>query len=245
MARVKDDAIVLRRWEFSETSQTVLLFSQSHGLVRGLAKGALRPNGSFGGGFEPMTAGHASWVTKDGRDLATLTEWHVEEVWWPLRQSLEGLRHALWGVDMVGRMVAEHDPHPEVYDALHELLSALNEGASVDAAMVQFQWVLLEVTGHRPVVDRDVRTGEPLPDDAQMLFFSVRDGGLSLGEGPGDLRVCMETARALTAVGAGARPDMLEADDQRRCARLLAACARGLIGDETAALHWLYPDLPR
>ena len=39
--------------------------------------------------------------------------------------------------------------------------------------------------------------------------------------------------------------DMLEADDQRRCARLLAACARGLIGDETAALHWLYPDLPR
>ena len=111
--------------------------------------------------------------------------------------------------------------------------------------MVQFQWTLLDDTGHRPVVDRDVRTGDPLPTDAPMLHFSVRDGGLSVNEGPGDLRVRLETARALHDVDAGVCPSTLEVDDQRRCAHLLAAWARGLIGAATPALTWLYPDLPR
>ena len=245
MPRIKDDAIVLRRWEFSETSQTVLLLTRAHGLVRGLAKGALRPNGSFGGGFEPMTSGHVSLVTKAGRDLATLTEWHVEDVWWSLRRSLTGIQHATWGVDMIGRMLAEHDPHPEVYIAMHTLLGQLDEGVGHDAVMVQFQWALLDATGHRPVVDRDVRTGDSLPEDVDVLHFSVHDGGLSLAAAPGDLRVRQDTARALAALRAGADPAALDAEDQRRCARLLAACARGLIGDETPALQWLYPDLPR
>jgi DNA repair protein RecO (recombination protein O) len=245
MPRITDDAVVLRRWEFSETSQTVLLLARTHGLVRGLAKGALRPNGNFGGGFEPMTMGNVGFVTKDGRDLATMTEWRVEEVWWPLRQMLKGIQHATWGIDMVGRMLAEHDPHPEVYDALVTFLTELAQGPRHDAAMVRFQWALLSATGHRPVVDRDVRTGQELPSDATMLHFSVIDGGMSATAGPGDLRVRPDTAKALQAIAAGAGPQTLDADAQHRCARLLAACARGLIGDQTPALDWLYPDLPR
>jgi len=245
MARITDDAIVLRRWEFSETSQTVLLLTRTLGAVRGLAKGALRPTGTFGGGFEPMTAGHVGLVTRDGRDLATLTEWQVEQVWWPLRQRLHALRHAMWGIDLAGRMMAEHDPHPAVFDALHLLLTALSGGSNADAAMVSFQWTLLDAIGHRPVVDRDVRSGESLPDDVEVLHFSVRDGGLSAVAGPDDLRVRRQTASALDAVASGADPLALQPDDRKRCARLLAAWARGLIGDETAALTWLYPDLPR
>lgn len=245
MARITDDAIVLRRWEFSETSQTVLLLTRTHGAVRGLAKGALRPNSTFGGGFEPMTAGHVGLVTRDGRDLATLTEWQVEHVWWPLRQHLDALRHAMWGVDLAGRMMADHDPHPAVFDALHLLLTGLSSGHDADAAMVSFQWALFNAIGHRPVVDRDVRSGDPLPEDAEVLHFSVCDGGLSAAPSPGDLRVRQRTASALGSVARGIDPAQLDAEDCRRCARLLAAWARGLIGDETAALVWLYPDLPR
>ena len=189
MPRITDDAIVMRRWEFSETSQTVLLLTREHGPVRGLAKGAMRPNGSFGGGFEPLTAGHVGFITKAGRDLATLTEWHVEQVWWPIRQNLSALQHATWAIDMVGRMVAEHDPHPEVYDALRDLFDALSESKDADAAMVTWQWALLEAVGHRPEFSRDVRRGTPLSESAGLFHFSVRDGGLSVDPGPGDLRV--------------------------------------------------------
>jgi hypothetical protein len=111
--------------------------------------------------------------------------------------------------------------------------------------MVTFQWDLFDAIGHRPVVERDIRSGGPLPPDATVLHFSVRDGGFSVLPGPGDLRVRRQTATALNAVAQGEEPSALDPDDCRRCARLLAAWARGLIGDETAALAWLYPDLPR
>jgi recombinational DNA repair protein (RecF pathway) len=40
-----DQAIVVRLWDFSETSQTVSLFLREHGMLRGLAKGSRRAAG--------------------------------------------------------------------------------------------------------------------------------------------------------------------------------------------------------
>jgi len=37
---ITDDAVVLRVWDFSETSQTVALLTRARGSVRGLAKGS-------------------------------------------------------------------------------------------------------------------------------------------------------------------------------------------------------------
>ncbi|HAC09503.1 MAG TPA: DNA repair protein RecO, partial [Phycisphaerales bacterium] len=52
MPTIRDEAVCVRHWDFSETSQTVSLFLRDHGLVRGLAKGARRERGSFSGGFD-------------------------------------------------------------------------------------------------------------------------------------------------------------------------------------------------
>ena len=42
MPTISDYAICIRRWDFSETSQTVSLFTRESGIIRGLAKGAKR-----------------------------------------------------------------------------------------------------------------------------------------------------------------------------------------------------------
>ena len=55
MPTITDQAIVIRRWDFSETSQTVSLFTRDHGIVRGLAKGAKREKGDFSGGLDLLT----------------------------------------------------------------------------------------------------------------------------------------------------------------------------------------------
>ena len=43
MQTIEDNAFCLRRWDFSETSQTASLLTRDHGVLRGLAKGAKRP----------------------------------------------------------------------------------------------------------------------------------------------------------------------------------------------------------
>ncbi|MHC4100282.1 MAG: DNA repair protein RecO, partial [Planctomycetota bacterium] len=55
MPPVTDNAICIRRWDYSETSLTVSLFLRNHGVVRGMAKGAKRARGSFEGGIDLLT----------------------------------------------------------------------------------------------------------------------------------------------------------------------------------------------
>ena len=88
MSTLRDEAICVRHWDFSETSQTVSLFLRDHGMLRGLAKGARRERGAFSGGFDLFTKGEIVAIVKPGRELATLTEWTLLETYPVFRRLL-------------------------------------------------------------------------------------------------------------------------------------------------------------
>ncbi len=239
MSRLTDAAIVLRRWDYSETSQTVSALSREHGLVRGLAKGAIRPGGTFSGGFEPLTRGHLGWILKAGRELAILTEWMLEEVYWSTRQDATANRAAIYAVDLTSRLLTDQDPHPAVFDALDQVLRDLPESPATH--LLTFQWRLLEAIGWRPVVEHDAVTGAALPENADVLGFRSTAGGVVTIPGDGDWRVRRETITLIEALSAG-EPNM----DGSACARasgLLAVYVRDLIGEHTEAMRHAFPEI--
>jgi len=239
MARLTDAAIVLRRWEYSESSQTVSALSREHGLVRGLAKGAIRPSGAFSGGFEPLTRGHLGWVVKAGRDLAILTEWMLEDVYWPTRQDATASRAAIYAVDLTSRLLTDQDPHPVVFDALDCVLTDLPQSPA--SHLLTFQWRLLEAVGWRPVVEQDAESGEPLPAGVSVVGFRSAAGGVVSDPQRGDWQVRRETISALELCSIGAF-----SDDEAACARasgLLAVYVRDLIGEHTEAMRHAFPSI--
>lgn len=204
MPTLSDTAICIRCWDFSETSQTVSLLTRSHGVVRGLAKGAKRDGGMFSGGFDVLTRGGIVALTKPGRDLATLTEWHLECVYWSMRRRLGANRVGLYMADLVQRMITDHDPHPEAFDALARSLEACEKPGLEQLALLLFQWQLLVACGFRPELDHDVLTGAELDADGPALGFSLVGGGTVADTGDGDrVRVRRETIDVLRAVAAG------------------------------------------
>ncbi|MEY3021187.1 MAG: hypothetical protein RIS86_383, partial [Planctomycetota bacterium] len=80
MPNLVDQAICIRQWDWSETSQTVSLFCRAHGVLRGLAKGARRERGSFSGGIDLLARGEVVAVTKPDRELQTLTAWTLLQI---------------------------------------------------------------------------------------------------------------------------------------------------------------------
>ncbi|MBT7352315.1 MAG: DNA repair protein RecO [Phycisphaerae bacterium] len=236
MARLTDTAIVLRRWEYSETSQTVSALSREYGLVRGLAKGAIRPGGSFSGGFEPVTRGHLGWMVKAGRELAILTEWLLEEVYWPTRHNAEANRAAIYAVDLTARLLTDQDPHPIVFDALDQVLADLSCSS---AHLLTFQWTLLEAIGWRPVVEHDVVSGEPLPADGHVFGFRTSAGGIVSVPAEGDWRVRRETIEVLQGCAVGTWGH--GADVSRRASGLLAVYIRDLLGEHSEAMRHAFP----
>ena len=132
MPRFKDQAICIRHIDWSETSQIVALLTENHGLVRGIAKGAKRTSPSsvqrYSGGIELLTLGQTVGMIKPTAELANLTEWDLQQPYWNLRQNLKAQQLALYGADLAGAMLAEHDAHPVVFCAMRTLLGELDGG---------------------------------------------------------------------------------------------------------------------
>lgn len=150
MPTLIDQAIVLRQWEFSETSQTVALLTRAHGRLKGLAKGARREKGTFGGGFELLTRGEIVAIAKPTTELATLTEWDLQEVFWPVRQGLWAHRAGLYFADLAFHAIIDADPHPGLFDSMVCALRALSAAAETWQEVARFQWALLVEIGLQP-----------------------------------------------------------------------------------------------
>jgi DNA repair protein RecO len=88
MATISDDAVVLARLDYSETSQVIVLFTRSYGKVRAIAKGIKRHTKTrFAVGIDLLDIGHVVVSAHPDRSaaLATVTEWNPAA-------SLSGLR---------------------------------------------------------------------------------------------------------------------------------------------------------
>lgn len=243
MPTITDSAICIRRWDYSETSQTVSLFARAHGVLRGIAKGSKRAKGKFSGGIDLLTCGQVVAIVKPNQDLATITEWHLEELYRALRQRLAANRAGLYMADLIHHMLSEHDPHPQLFDEFRRSLAALDDTDQVALTLLRFQWSILCETGYRPQLDHDAQTGRPFEAESSTLAFSAAAGGVVADTGAGDRwRVRLETIALLRAVAGGESVDTADASAVDRANRLLGAYIREVLGAEPKAMTWAFPD---
>ena len=87
MAVRSDQGIVLRSFPFGEADRVVVILSPNHGKLRTVAKGIRKTKSRFGGRLEPFT--HVDLVLYEGRNLDTITQVSVIEVFSHLRDDLD------------------------------------------------------------------------------------------------------------------------------------------------------------
>ncbi len=246
MALERDQALCIRVWDWSETSQTMVLFARDLGLLRAIAKGAKRPNANFSGGLEAMTRGELFVSTrpllKNPNALATLTAWDLQETFPDARRSLDAFYAGACLLDLVQHGLHDSDPHPQVFDAAIDALRSLTSTEVTRLTLLRFTWTLLHETGHAPELEVDVTTGEPLPSAASFAFLPHRGGfardGLAIGlldtrtfekqtdrdgERSNDMvwRVRANTRDLLRQLAVQGSPSDVDATTVGRCARLL------------------------
>lgn len=204
MASVSDQAIVIRLWDFSETSQTVSLFCRQLGVVRGLAKGSKRADVRFSGGFDLVTRGQIQAIIRPGEGLATLTGWDLLEVYPAVRTSLGAFYAAMAMADVVHHAVRDHDPHPELFDGLVEGLRVLSSPEAGAVGVLRVLWVALSETGYRPELERDIReAGSRVGEEGTVVFLPQLGGFTRPGAGADGWKVRGETLRMLRALAGG------------------------------------------
>ncbi|MEA2708128.1 MAG: repair protein RecO [Phycisphaerales bacterium] len=175
-----DRCICLRKVEYSETSQILTLFGRSHGLMRVIAKGAHRTTkagaSKFGGGIDLLDIGQAVFTLDHEKQLGTLTEWTLLEGHLEMRRSLRAMYLAQYAAELVGLLIEEHDPHPELFDRLEQTLTELPT-PRVEESFLAFQLDLLRETGYLAELGACVSCSGLLAD-REPAFFSANRGGV-------------------------------------------------------------------
>ncbi len=255
MPTIIDEAVCVRHWDWSETSQTVSLLTREHGMLRGIAKGSKRERGRFSGGIDLLTRGQIVAIVKPGRELSTLTDWDLHQTFRALRDRIEANRAAFYMAELVCRMVSDADPHPRVFDAFTGALGTLGGPMSIPRSLAAFQWILLDECGFRPRLRLAHHATE---SEVPVVSFDPRAGGVVAGRPNGSWAVRRSTLAFLeqldpdadngTEVEATEPPEGSAASDvadsERRAARLLAAVIRDLLGTEPITLRAVFGELP-
>ncbi|RIK64853.1 MAG: DNA repair protein RecO [Planctomycetota bacterium] len=178
MALIKDTAIVLRRLDYSETSQVLVMFTRAHGQLRVIAKGVKRATRKKAStGIDLLEMGGIVFSQRPGSEggLAIMTEWRQIENFPLLQRDLSRLYAAQYAAEVTAQLTEVNDPHVGLYDSLARLLSDLGTRSAL-AALVTYLWQMLREIGLVPELSRCMGCGSPIVRDS-VVYFSSREGG--------------------------------------------------------------------
>lgn len=173
--RIADEpAFVLHRYDWSESSLILEVFTRNHGRIALAAKGAKRPTSSFRPILLPL---QPLQLTYGGdAEICTLksAEWQGGHV----MPTGDALLSGYYLNELLLTLLARDDPHPQLFDiyALVVQVIASEHGEVLQAALRTWELLLLREIGLLPQLDRQTMTLGELQDTARYTL--VPEGGL-------------------------------------------------------------------
>ncbi|MCH7638273.1 MAG: DNA repair protein RecO [Bacteroidetes bacterium] len=177
---VRTDAVVLRAFDYRETSTIATLFTRRDGVISVLARGARRPKSRFGATLQPMSYIQIVYYVKEGRTLQTLTEAAHVHRFPDLTANIDRVTAGLRMVELVRAMLHEGDSQPMVLKLLVQSLTWLNHAEDrIANALPWFQLRLATLLGFAPDVQKDDL--DALNDDGGCLLLDTGGAASSSG----------------------------------------------------------------
>jgi len=177
-------AYVLHRWDWSETSLVVELFTRERGRVVVVAKGAKRPTSNFRAvllPFHPLQALLGKTPADESGEVHSLrsAEWAGGVP--PLPGA--ALFSAFYASELVMKLLARDDAHPALFDAYTATLRALAAGADEAPVLRAFELALLRETGVLPDLSTDTLSAQPLQVESRYSL-QAQTGLVASPSGP-------------------------------------------------------------
>lgn len=131
----------------TETSLIVTWCSLDHGLIKTVAKGALRPKSAFAGRLDLFLSADLAFVESRRSDLHVLREAQVTRHRHGLRDSWRRVLAASYFVQLLEQVAERATPIPELFDLLARALDYLESHDPVLRTVLHYERELARLLG--------------------------------------------------------------------------------------------------
>ena len=166
------DIYILHTYPFKETSLIAELFSENHGRIPVVAKGARRPRSSLRGMLQSFQLLQATWSGRGEIKTLHNIEWCDKF----LQVDGNALICGFYINELIMRLLPREDTHKKLFDFYHHTMKVLADGSNLEVALRRFELRLLQELGYEVPLKED-ENGESIITD--KLYIYEAEYGLS------------------------------------------------------------------
>ena len=175
MIRIANEpAYVLHRYDWSESSLILEVFTRHHGRIALVAKGAKKPSSNFRPILLPLQPLHVAY----GGDAEIRTLKGAEWMGGHVMPTGDALMSGYYLNELLLNLLARDDPHPRLFDVYASVVQVIasGHGEALQSALRTFELLLLREIGLLPMLDAQTMTLGEL--DGEARYSLVPEGGL-------------------------------------------------------------------
>lgn len=170
----EEPAYVLHRYDWSESSLILEVFTRHYGRIALVAKGVKRPSSSFRPILLPLQPLHVAF----GGDAEIRTLKGAEWMGGHVMPTGDALMSGYYLNELLLTLLARDDPHPGLFDVYANVVQVIasEHGEALQSALRAFEVLLLREIGLLPRLDTQTMTLAAL--DLTARYCLVPEGGL-------------------------------------------------------------------
>ena len=177
MAVRRDEAIILRTRDYSESDRLITFFSKNQGQLTGIAKGARRSKKRFVNTLEPLSHVFITYADRRTTGLVRIDGSELKSGFTALRADIARLGYASVSCEIVLKMSPERQANPSLFALLCQHLEQLELGAESENSSLLFQIRMLSLSGYAPNLQSCLLCARQ-PRAGEDWIISIPQGGL-------------------------------------------------------------------
>lgn len=170
----KTEGIVIRTIDYGESHKIITLYTKEHGKLSLMARGAKKPKSRLSAISQLFTYGLFLFFRSNPEKMGTLSQGERLKSFKAIRHDLVRTAYASYFAELVDKMMADDEHHPDLFPLLLTLFSQLDEGKDPAFLARLFELKMIVLGGYRPEVERCVICKK----EEGPFLFSVKEGGI-------------------------------------------------------------------
>lgn len=190
---LKTEGVVLKTFDFRETSRIASFFTRDYGKVKGVLKGIRKDPKKFGTHLDRFSVNEIVYYPSRSSDLHLVSQCDLKQYFFPIRKDYQKNVAANYMLELVEIIMPIEEPNTKVYHLMLDYLNGLETAKDIGRLVHIFQVKILLFSGFRPHIDSCVKCGRKIGGRAR---FSLKSGGLICPR-------CLTPGMNLTAISNG------------------------------------------